>query len=129
VRDGYYKAAKQWHPDKNKEDPQAESRFKLISEAYEARHFKTAPFPAAASCTHAAACANHLHSDSAHVHFIRSVRASFALRNSVAERPWQVLSNPEKRKAYDEGGREGLEVRPRPVNNQTDNSNKQMNKC
>jgi hypothetical protein len=35
IRDGYYKAAKQWHPDKNTQDPQAEARFKLISEAYE----------------------------------------------------------------------------------------------
>lgn len=35
IRDGYYRAAKMWHPDKNKEDSQAEARFKLISEAYE----------------------------------------------------------------------------------------------
>jgi hypothetical protein len=57
VRDAYYREARKWHPDKNKHDPQAEARFKLISEAYE------------------------------------------------------VLSNPAKRKAYEEGGREGLDVR------------------
>ena len=35
IRDGYYRAAKKWHPDKNKQDPNAEARFKTISEAYE----------------------------------------------------------------------------------------------
>ncbi|EKX30838.1 hypothetical protein GUITHDRAFT_149650, partial [Guillardia theta CCMP2712] len=35
IRVGYYKVAKECHPDKNKEDPQAEAKFKLISEAYE----------------------------------------------------------------------------------------------
>lgn len=60
VRDAYYREARKWHPDKNKHDPQAEARFKLISEAYE------------------------------------------------------VLSNPAKRKAYEEGGREGLDVRRYP---------------
>ena len=35
IRDGYYRAAKKWHPDKNKHDPNAEARFKSISEAYE----------------------------------------------------------------------------------------------
>jgi hypothetical protein len=33
IRDGYYQAAKKWHPDKNKHDPTAEARFKTISEA------------------------------------------------------------------------------------------------
>mmetsp|Transcript_27314 Transcript_27314/g.65867 ORF Transcript_27314/g.65867 Transcript_27314/m.65867 type:complete len:505 (-) Transcript_27314:26-1540(-) len=56
VRDAYYREARKWHPDKNKHDPNAEVRFKLISEAYE------------------------------------------------------VLSNPAKRKAYEEGGREGLDA-------------------
>lgn len=51
-----HREARKWHPDKNKHDPQAEARFKLISEAYE------------------------------------------------------VLSNPAKRKAYEEGGREGLDA-------------------
>lgn len=35
IRDGYYREARKWHPDKNKQDPQAEARFKTISEAYE----------------------------------------------------------------------------------------------
>jgi len=56
IRDGYYRAAKKWHPDKNKQDPNAEARFKTISEAYE------------------------------------------------------VLSDPEKRKIYDQHGAEGLEA-------------------
>lgn len=56
IRDGYYRAAKKWHPDKNKQDPNAEARFKTISEAYE------------------------------------------------------VLSDPEKRKIYDQHGVEGLEA-------------------
>jgi curved DNA-binding protein CbpA len=56
IRDGYYRAAKKWHPDKNKQDPNAEVRFKSISEAYE------------------------------------------------------VLSDPEKRKIYDQHGIDGLDA-------------------
>eukprot|EP00286_Rhodomonas_abbreviata_P017669 CAMPEP_0181319174 /NCGR_PEP_ID=MMETSP1101-20121128/17424_1 /TAXON_ID=46948 /ORGANISM="Rhodomonas abbreviata, Strain Caron Lab Isolate" /LENGTH=564 /DNA_ID=CAMNT_0023426743 /DNA_START=33 /DNA_END=1725 /DNA_ORIENTATION=+ len=55
IKDAYYSMAKHWHPDKNKHDPQAEVKFKKISEAY------------------------------------------------------QVLSDPEKRRIYDENGVEGLE--------------------
>ena len=34
IKKGYYKAARQWHPDKNQSDPQAEEKFKLVSDAY-----------------------------------------------------------------------------------------------
>src|ERR671916_766829 len=35
VRSAYRKLARQYHPDVNKDDPEAEDRFKEISEAYE----------------------------------------------------------------------------------------------
>jgi hypothetical protein len=35
IKKGYYKMARKWHPDKNPDNPEAELRFKAISEAYE----------------------------------------------------------------------------------------------
>lgn len=35
IKKGYYKMARKWHPDKNPDNPEAELRFKGISEAYE----------------------------------------------------------------------------------------------
>jgi hypothetical protein len=35
--DLFFKAARKWHPDKNPDNPQAEVKFKAISEAYEVR--------------------------------------------------------------------------------------------
>eukprot|EP01120_Amphizonella_sp_Union-15-10_P008717 TRINITY_DN317_c0_g1_i1.p1 TRINITY_DN317_c0_g1~~TRINITY_DN317_c0_g1_i1.p1 ORF type:complete len:333 (-),score=41.68 TRINITY_DN317_c0_g1_i1:75-1073(-) len=35
IKKAYRKLAVKWHPDKNKEDPQAEEKFKKISEAYQ----------------------------------------------------------------------------------------------
>src|SRR5687768_13329978 len=34
IKQAYRQLAKQWHPDRNQGDPQAEERFKEISEAY-----------------------------------------------------------------------------------------------
>jgi hypothetical protein len=34
IRRGYYRQARRWHPDKNKDDPEAETRFKEISAAH-----------------------------------------------------------------------------------------------
>eukprot|EP01135_Chromosphaera_perkinsii_P001652 Nk52_evm29s208 gene=Nk52_evmTU29s208 len=34
IKKGYYRAARTWHPDKNQSDPQAEEKFKLVSDAY-----------------------------------------------------------------------------------------------
>jgi len=35
IKKGYYKMARQWHPDKNPDNAEAELKFKAISEAYE----------------------------------------------------------------------------------------------
>ena len=35
IKKAYYKLAKEYHPDVNKDDPNASKKFQLISEAYE----------------------------------------------------------------------------------------------
>jgi curved DNA-binding protein CbpA len=35
IKKGYYKKAKEWHPDKNPDNPEADEMFKLINEAYQ----------------------------------------------------------------------------------------------
>jgi curved DNA-binding protein CbpA len=40
IKTAYYRLARDWHPDKNPNDPDAEGRFKRISEAYQVIYLK-----------------------------------------------------------------------------------------
>lgn len=39
IKKAYYKLAKQFHPDVNKNDPEASKKFQEVSEAYEVRTY------------------------------------------------------------------------------------------
>lgn len=91
IKKAYYKMARQWHPDKNPDNPAAELKFKAISESYEVGRIHLWQRRLCWQRCHGMICELE------------------CIRVTIAAHCVQVLSDAQKRRIYDERGKAGVQ--------------------